>query len=89
MDSDEFLSCDEGFDEFWSDDDLEIFENIVLDEFETTFCQEKHGTSGDMDWEWLRGLVGIEASSDPLLDAGGVSNPRWSTGKSPDFQRPG
>ena len=52
MDSDEFLSCDEGLDQNLSDDDLEIFENPVLDEFETTFCQEKHGTSGHMDLEY-------------------------------------
>ena len=52
MDSDEFLSCDEGLDDFWSDDDLEIFEDFSVDEFDQTFCQEKHGTSGHMDWEY-------------------------------------
>ena len=36
-----------------------------------------------------RGAVGMVASSDPLTDAGGGSNPRWSTGKAQDFQRPG
>ena len=40
-------------------------------------------------FRWPRGLVGIEASSDPLTHAGGGSNPHWSTGKSQDFQRPG
>ena len=31
-----------------------------------------------------RGAVGMVASSDPLTDAGGGSNPRWSTGKAQD-----
>ena len=52
MDSDECLSCDEGL---MSEDDMEIFEDFSVDEFDHTFCQEKHGTSGHMDLEYHAG----------------------------------
>ena len=42
MDSDEFLSCDEGL----------MSEDFSFSELETTFCQDKHGTSGHMDLEY-------------------------------------
>ena len=52
-DSLEFLSCDEGFDDV-CEDVFEDFskENLFLNGVEATFCQENHGTSGHMDWEY-------------------------------------
>ena len=52
-DSAEFLSCDEGLDDVF-EDVLEDFseENLFLNGVEATVCQENHGTSGHMDWEY-------------------------------------
>ena len=51
-DSDEFLSCDEGFEEVFGDFESENDEDSFLNSLGTTFCQENHGTSGHMDWEY-------------------------------------
>ena len=55
-DSDQFLSCDEGFDddfeEVFGDFESESDKNLLLSSFGTTFCQENHGTSGHIDWEY-------------------------------------
>ena len=52
-DSAEFLSCGEGLDDVF-EDVFEDFseENLFLNGVEATFCQENHGTSGHMDWEY-------------------------------------
>ena len=51
-DSEEFLSCDEGFDDVFEEFESESNEDSFLNSFGTTFCQENHGTSGHMDWEY-------------------------------------
>ena len=48
-DSAEFLSCGEGLDDVFEDFSEE---NLFLNGVEATVCQENHGTSGHMDWEY-------------------------------------
>ena len=67
-DSAEFLSCGEGLDDVF-EDVFEDFseENLFLNGVEATVCQENHGTSGHMDWEYhVRRQVQVKLSGNAV-----------------------